>query len=109
MTELTAEERLRIFKRATHTFSCWYKDKIKNPLTDEELEALLKSGLRISGGTFPGDMSFWANGAGLRIWGSRGICMSEKGKPLFQGKQTIAMAREIYGIANPDVAQGSLF
>ena len=111
--EFTADERIAIFKSATHTFAHWYGKRFKEPMTDDQLGEFLKSGLGISGGSGPGHVcSFSCNGpSGLKIWASRSMAgVVERGKPLFQGKQTIAMARKVYGIKNPAIAaQMSLF
>lgn len=109
MADFTAAERIEIFKCATRTFAHWYGKRFKEPMTDEVLEELLKRGIGHGGSSSsgPGGFSVWH--IGLKIWGYREICCTGRGKPLFDGKQTIAMAREVYGIKRPgDAAQMSL-
>ncbi len=46
---------------------------------------------------------------GLKIRGGWHIVNHHTEKPLFQGTKTLAMARHIYGIADPDEEQMALF
>ena len=48
-------------------------------------------------------------GSGLKIWASWHVHNHVAEKPLFADKATIAMAREIYGIADPEDGQMRLF
>ena len=47
--------------------------------------------------------------AGLKISGGWHIVNHHTEAPLFQGAKTVAMARLIYGIADPDEDQMALF
>ena len=59
-----------------------------------------------SGG--PDSFSISYQGAGLKIWASwEGINLVTD-KPIFESRATIAMARHVYGIPNPDDRQLSL-
>ena len=79
-------------------------------MTDEELGSALEWVLGIWGGSCgPGDLDVSFQGSGLRIWASWAIRNHRKDKPLFAGAATIAMAREVYGIANPQDRQMRLF
>nr|WP_306263967.1 hypothetical protein [Pararhizobium sp. IMCC3301] len=79
-------------------------------MTDEQLTAALKDILGIFGGrSASGELSFTVMGAGLRIWGGWQVVNHVIEPPLYAGKITIAIAREIYGIADPDNPQLRLF
>ncbi|GJL94926.1 MAG: hypothetical protein DHS20C05_13310 [Hyphococcus sp.] len=80
-------------------------------LTDKQLEDALKYELGIFGGSSARDNcpSITYQGAGLKIWaGWRTVnhCLE---KPIFEGRQTIALARELFAIPNPDDDQLSMF
>jgi hypothetical protein len=60
-----------------------------------------------SGG--PGRPSIAFTGAGLRIWGGWHSVNHVTDKPLFAGMTTIAFARRVYTIADPDKKQMELF
>ena len=78
-------------------------------MSDEQLTAALKDILGIFGGrSASGGLSFTVMGAGLRIWGGWRVINHVIEPPLYAGKTTIAMARETYGIANPDDPQPRL-
>lgn len=46
---------------------------------------------------------------GLRIWGGRDVVNHVLEKPLFARAATIAMARDVFGIPDPENDQLSLF
>jgi hypothetical protein len=48
-------------------------------------------------------------GSGLKIWGGWEVINHVTAKPLFSGTRSIAMAREVYGIADPTDGQMDLF
>lgn len=107
---LTQADKELIFKQATSGLVHWYGKQFKNGMTDEELENALKSALGIFGGSGgPGRPSVSFTGTGLRIWGAWHTVNHIKEKPLFSGKATIAMARQVYGIKDPDNKQMDLF
>lgn len=108
--QLSEADRLEIFRIATRGLVHWHGDQMKSGMTDAELEAALVTSLGIFGGcAAPGKPSVSFAGAGLRIWGGWSIVNHSKEKPLFAGKRTVAMAREVYAIPNPDSQQLSLF
>ena len=87
----------------------WYGDRFASGMNDAELKAALEQVLGIFGGSGgPGRLSVCFKGAGLRIWGGRHSFNHVEEKPLFSGASTIAMAREVYGIANPELEQMTL-
>ncbi len=78
-------------------------------MSDEELKSALERSLGIfrgSGG--PNRLSVSFKGSGLRIWGGWHAVNHVKEAPLFSGKATITMGREVYGIPNPDETQLTL-
>lgn len=103
---LTEADKEMIFRKATASFPRKFTVGIENGMSDADLEAALRSVLGIFGGSGgPDQPSIAYSGTGLRIWGSWHQVNSVLDKPLFAGKQTIAMARQVYAIADPDDAQ----
>lgn len=99
-----------MFLIATRTLPEWYAEEIAEGMTDAELTAALEQVLGIFGGSCgPGRMGVAHQASGLKIWGGWHIVNHHSEKPLFQGKQTLAMARHLYGITNPDDRQMGLF
>lgn len=108
--ELTEEDRLWIFRTATQSFAERYADEIEAGMNDRDLAAALEAALGIFGGSGGPDVpAVTFMGAGLRIWGGWRVINHVREKPLYAGKATIAMARQAYGIANPDERQLKLF
>lgn len=100
---LTNADRLEIFRIATGSLVHCHGEKLKSGMTDAELEAALANTLGIFGGSAgPGKPSVSFAGAGLRIWGGWDGVNHVVEKPLFAGRQTIAMARQTYAIPDPD-------
>jgi len=107
---LTEADKTEIFKIATRGFPRRYADGIENGMTDQQLEVALSETLGIFGGCGgPDRFSTTFTGSCLRIWGGRHIVNHVQEKPIFVGKQTIAKAREVYGIPDPDNKQLDLF
>lgn len=107
---LTQADRVEVFRLATRSFIYWHADQIEAGMTDDELETALKNALGTFGGSGgPDRLSVCHTGAGLRIWGGWHIVNHCVEKPLFKGTETVVMAREVYGIANPDDNQLALF
>ena len=103
---LTAEDRVTAFRTATSSFVVWYAGQIEAGMTDPELEAALEVSLGIMGGSCgPGMMDVSYQGPGLRVWATWGIANHYGTRPIFSGHATVAMAREVYGIANPNNRQ----
>ncbi len=110
MRPLSDVDRVEVFRIATSGFERRYGHRIAEGMTDEELEKALSEVLGIFGGSGgPDRLSVTFKGAGLRIWGDWQPVNHVLEKPLFAGKATIAMARTVYGIADPDDQQLSMF
>lgn len=106
LREADKEEAFRI---ATRALPKWYADKLAQGMTDKELTTALEQVLGIFGGSCgPGRMDVAHQASGLKIWGGWHIVNNHAEKPIFQGARTLAMARYVYGIADPDNAQMSL-
>ncbi|MEM5471931.1 hypothetical protein WNZ14_09370 [Hoeflea sp. AS60] len=107
---LSEADKEMIFRKATSGFPLRFKEEIENGMSDADLKTALESVLGIFGGSGgPDQPSIAFAGTGLRIWGSWKTVNSVRDKPLFAGKRTIAMARQIYAIADPDDAQMRLY
>jgi hypothetical protein len=107
---LTAEEKLKAFRKATNALPSWYAEQIAAGMTDADLQAALENSLGVFGGSCgPGELDVSYKGAGLRIWAGWQFQNTIRDKPLFSGHATMAMAREVYGITNPQERQMRLF
>jgi len=112
--ELTPEDKRLAFIRATRGMSRAverWADRAAKDMTDEQLAEALQYELGIEGGASATDKvpAYHVKGAGLQIWASWDFPSVHQDKPLFKGAATIAMARQVYGIRNPDDKQMDLF
>lgn len=106
---LTEEEKVWVFRTATHAFDKRYIDRIKVGMTDREIAETLEDIFGLEGGYgCEGKPHVKYQGSGLKIWGSWAY-LNEHDAPLFAGTSTIATARRIYGIADPNDRQMALF
>ncbi|MBZ0130798.1 MAG: hypothetical protein K8F59_17005 [Rhodobacteraceae bacterium] len=107
---LSQTDRLEIFRLATRGLSSRYANNIAAGMHDAELCAVLEDILGIFGGCCgPGRLSVTYQGSGLKIWGGWHIVNHITEEPLYTGARTVAMARQVLGIANPGDAQMQLF
>jgi len=109
----THDERLWAFRKATNGFAGssgrWIERAVRG-MTDDELAEALAFELGIMGGSGgPAQISLAFQGAGLKIWASWESINLVQDTPIFAGKATIAMAREVYGIPDPSDRQITLF
>lgn len=103
---LTQEERELAFRKATASFPKRYVKQIMAGMSDTELAEALEAVLGIFGCSCgPDQLTITHQGSGLKIWASWHIQNHVTEPPLFAGKATIAMAREVYGIADPENGQ----
>ena len=106
---LNQRERIEVFKLATKGLVNLYGDRFASGMSNAELKAALEQVLGIFGGSGgPDRLSVCFKGSDLRIWGGRCSFNHVEEKSLFSGTATIAMAREIYDIADPELEQMSL-
>ena len=98
---LTQTEKEWVLKE-TSGLPRFFSAETKAGMIDKALEKALKSVLGIFGGS-GGPEQLWVShqGAGLKIWRSRGVHNHVLDAPLFAGKTTVAMAQYAYGIRNP--------
>ena len=102
MSPLTHPEKVAAFKAATRSLIHWYGEEIAAGVTDERLEELLAKALGIFGGSGgPDRLSIVYQGSGLKIWAGCTAVNHVQEKPIFQGRATVRMAREVYRIPNP--------
>lgn len=109
-TPLSRADLELIFRKATSGFVHCYEAQFSRGMSDGELRRVLQESLGIFGGSGgPDGPSITYRGAGLKIWGAWEVINHVTTAPLFSGNATIAMAREVYGIAGPDMDQLDLF
>lgn len=110
---LTDADKREGFLRATGGFSgakARWAERAEHGLSDAEMADALAYELGIFGGSCgPDILSLTFQGAGLKIWMSWEIQNHVTAKPTFEGKNTIAMARLVYGIKDPADKQLALF
>ena len=103
---LTATDKAAVFKIATAGLRKRYSTELRVGMTDRELHEALIVVLGIFGSTGgPDQLDVSFQGAGLKIWGGWQVVNTVTDIPLFAGTRTIAMAREVYAIPNPDTEQ----
>jgi hypothetical protein len=87
-----------------------WRERARTGLSHQELAEALSFELGIFGGCGgPDCLSLIYKGAGLKIWISWEIHNSYQMKPTFSGEATIAMARLVYGVRDPEEVQLALF
>lgn len=107
---LTPEDKIEVFRIATSGLVHHFCSRFKAGMSDRELQAALETTLGIFGGSGgPNRLSISYMASGLRIWGGWHVVNHVIERPLYSGQSTIAMARAIYRIANPDNDQLDLF
>ena len=107
---LSQADKEQVFRQATRSFPKRYAEAIARGMSDAELTAALEATLGIWGGSCgPGRMDVVHQAAGLKIWGGWHIVNHVQEPPLFSGATTLALARHVYGIADPDDPQYTLF
>lgn len=110
---LTKQDRYDAFMRAVHSTSgakTRWEQRRKSGLNDADLTDALRYELGIFGGCCGGDMLNIAyQGSGLKIWAGWENVNHCTDEPILQGNQTIAFARQVFGIKDPDEVQLSLF
>lgn len=110
---LTEADKRQGFVRATGGFSRSaerWAERAAQGMSDSELAEALAQELGIFGGSCgPGELSLTYQGAGLKIWISWEIQNHVTTRPTFAGKETIAMARLVYGLHDPTDRQLALF
>jgi hypothetical protein len=91
------------FRIATRSLPKRYADEIAVGMTDTALTSALEQVLGIFGGSCgPGRLDVAHQAAGLKIWGGWHYLNHRTEKPLFSNAKTLAMARHIYRISDPD-------
>ncbi|HYM11110.1 MAG TPA: hypothetical protein VEU62_10265 [Bryobacterales bacterium] len=110
---LSHEEKLWAFGRATCSMEGAkerWAQRAARGLTDEQLAEALRFELGIYGGfSGPDSLSVTYQGAGLKIWASWETHNTVTDAPAFKGAATVATARQVYGIRNPENKQLALF
>jgi len=114
MKNLTEEDKKNAFITAVTSYqnadNRW-QERNRSGLTDAQLEEALRYELGIYGGCSGHNNrpAVEYQGSGLKIWASWGHFNSCIDQPIFEGRSTLKMAREVYQISNPDDTQLSLF
>lgn len=107
---LSQADKEEVFRISTRALPKWYADEVAKGMTDAALTSALEHVLGIFGGSCgPGRLDVAHQAAGLKIWGGWHLENHHTEKPLYSGTTTLAMARHIYGIRDPDEEQMALF
>lgn len=109
---LTEADKRNGFIRATNGLSGAerWTARAARGMSDAELAEALTFELGIFGGSCgPEQLSLTFQGSGLKIWISWEVHNTVTTKPTFEGKNTIAFARLVYGIKDPADRQLALF
>lgn len=111
---LSQDDKLRAFRKATCSMegaADRWAQRAARGLTDDELTHALRYELGIFGGCSAyrdcPALTFQANG--LKIWAAWEWPDHVNSKPVFQGRATLDMARQVYGIRDPADKQLALF
>jgi hypothetical protein len=110
-TPLTEDEKLLAFRKATNSMEGSdrrWAERVTRGQTDEQLAEALQYELGAMGGFSRDDIGVTYQGNGLKIWADRCIG-SRRNPPILEGNQTVAFARRVYGIADPEEKQMGLF
>lgn len=110
MRALTRHDKEQAFIKATRHFPARYAERIALGMDDDELATALRDYLGIFGGSGArGEIDITYQGAGLKIWASWDIPNHVLDAPIFEGADTVKMARHIYDIPDPTNCQMALF
>ncbi len=110
---LTHDQIIAGFRCAVTSFAnaeARWQQRAADGLTDQDLHDAIRYELGIAGGSSARsdrpDVAY--EGSGLRIWIGNHLnpCIDP---PTLDGRHTMAMARQVFGIVNPDDGQLSLF
>jgi hypothetical protein len=106
-------ERMAGFRAATCGMAgaaARWRERAARGMSDDELAKALATEIGIFGGrSSPDGISLTYQAAGLKIWISWEIGNTREQPPSFQGRATMAMAREVYRIKDPADTQLALF
>lgn len=110
---LSPDDIIEALKRATNSYQGAeerWQARARQGLTDEQLEEALAYELGTAGGSSGRDiLSVEYSRAGLKIWAGWEGTNSYRDRPVLEGKRTMMLAREVYGIADPSDVQISMF
>lgn len=114
MRSLTLEDKINAFKSAVHGFSGSrerWAQRSGAHMSNADLEDVLRYELGIAGGSSAyGDTPcIHFQRSGLKIWASWESFIPQSTIPIFQGKSTIQMARQIFDIKEFGDTQLPLF
>lgn len=110
---LSPDDIIEALKRATNSYEGAqdrWQERARQGLTDKQLEAELAYELGIAGGSGSmNDLCIAYQRSGLKIWAGWHGADRYSGGPVLEGKRTMMLAREVYGIADPTDAQLAMF
>lgn len=110
---LTEEDKKSAFMRAvtsTQGAKQRWKERLETGLNDQDLHDALRYELGIAGGSgCRNSIDVAYEGAGLKIWASWQSANPCIDAPIYEGKHTMAMARLVFEIADPENKQLALF
>jgi len=108
---LTHADRVRALRLAAESMegaSQRWAERVRTGQTDEQLARALEYEFGALGGCARDNIGVTYQGSGLKLWADR--CIGSRSQPPFaEGKATLWLAREVYGIADPEERQLGLF
>lgn len=110
MKPVTPKDKVAAFTAVTPRFFRDYQHMFEGGMSDAEIESALKNQFGDFGSRGAADQLYITyQSSGLKLWVSWHIHNYVQEEPTLFGIRTIAMAREIYGITNPDDVQMAFF
>jgi hypothetical protein len=85
-----------------------WAERVGTGQTDDQLARALEYEFGAMGGCSRHDIGVTYQGNGLKLWADR--CIGSRSQPpILEGQATVRLAREVYGIADPEEKQMGLF
>ena len=109
--DLSNEDLVKAFRRATSSMSGAgerWAQRAQCAMSDKDLAIALEFEIGQIGESYFGPTGIACEGHGLKIWVGE-FPSRHKDKPILHDAQTIRLAREVYGVADPAVKQMGMF
>jgi len=99
---------LRLAAESVEGAKTRWAERIASGQTNEQLARALEYEFGEMGGCSSENIGVTYQRSGLKIWADH--CIGSRSRPpILEGAATLRLAREVYGISDPDEKQGRLF